>query len=194
MRMLGTPGEVSGHVASRLASPARIRILFQHVVDDDLVHPVPYLPDVIRDLRAPHRPSHRIEYGLGCVVDDRAIELGAVAQRLAVQQQVFRVHQQAVVVHQVVQVFRAVEELVVLHTLRNFQRDSPERGDDFAWSGLHSGIFHQAVTMVSFFGIIASRHKCNQFRPDCSVSLSGIVACLPKIRNDTHRLVSSRPC
>ena len=67
-----------------------------------------------------------------------AVELGAVPQRLAIQQQIFRIHQQAVVVHQIVEIFRAVEKFVVLHPLRHFQRDGAERRDDFAGAGLQS--------------------------------------------------------
>jgi hypothetical protein len=53
---------------------------------------------MLRHLRATHRAAKRVEDGLRGVVDDRGIKLVAVAQRLAVQQQAFRVLQQAVVV------------------------------------------------------------------------------------------------
>ncbi len=93
MRMLGTPGEVSGQVASRLASPAStrcavgIRIALQHVLDDDLVHPVPDILHRLGHLGAAHRAAERIEDAARGVVDDRGVELVAVAERLAVEQQ-----------------------------------------------------------------------------------------------------------
>ena len=135
------PGRIQACFARQNQRFLRIGILLQHVGDDDLVHPVPHLLHVLRHLRAPHRASERVEDGLGCVVDDGTIELGAVPQRLAIQQQILRVHQQAVVVHQIVQVLRAVEKLVVFHALRHFQRDRAERGDDLARAGNGHDVF-----------------------------------------------------
>jgi hypothetical protein len=91
-------------------------------------------------LGVPYRPPQRIEDALRGVVDDRSVELVAVPQSLAIQQQIFLVHQQSIVVHQIVEVFGTVEKFVGLHPLRHFQGDGAERSGDFAGAGLrHTG-------------------------------------------------------
>ena len=87
------PGCIQACLARQNEGFFRIGILLKHVIDDDLIHAVPYMFHVLGHLSSPHRTSQRIEDGLGGVVDDGAIELGAVPQRLAVQQQVLRVQQ-----------------------------------------------------------------------------------------------------
>jgi len=135
------PGGVEAGFAGQRQVLRRVGIALQHVLDDDLVHvPVPdRFLDGIRYLRAAHRPAERVEDGLRGIVDDRAIELVAVAQCLAIEQQAFGIFQQAVVVHQVGQVLGAVEELVGLHAFRHGQRNRAEGGDYFPGTGLHQG-------------------------------------------------------
>ena len=91
----------------------------------------------VHDSVVAHRAAQRIEHAARGVVDDRGVELVAVAQRLAVQQQPLRILQQTVVVGQIVEILGAVEEFVGLHILRDRQRDRAEGGDDLSRSGLH---------------------------------------------------------
>ena len=117
------PSGIQARLAGQHQRLIGIGIAFQHVGDDDLVHAVPDVLHLLRHLRAPHRAAQRIENALRSVVDNRTIEFVAMAQRLAIQQQAFRVLQQAVVVHQVVEVFGTVEKFVWLHALRHFKRN-----------------------------------------------------------------------
>lgn len=110
---------------------------------------------MLSPLITPHRPPQRVEDRLGGVVDVRAIELGAVTKCLAVQQQILRILQQSVVVHQVVQVLRTIEEFIVLHPLRHIQRDRPERREDFARAGLRRVV--HVVEMLSLITLLRNR-------------------------------------
>jgi hypothetical protein len=132
------PGGVEAGFAGQHQMARRVGIALQHVVDDDLVHAVPDLLHRRRDLGAAHRAAERVEDGLRGVVDHRGVELVAVAQRLAIEQQALGVAQQAVVVRQVLQVFGAVEELVGFHPLRHGERDGAEGREDFPGADLHA--------------------------------------------------------
>ena len=81
--------------------------------------------------------AERVEDALRGVVDDRAVEEVGMADRLAVEEQPFRIGEQTVVVHQVGKILGGVEELVGLHALRHLERDGPVGGDDFARCRLH---------------------------------------------------------
>ncbi|MBZ0126204.1 MAG: hypothetical protein K8F32_07515 [Rhodocyclaceae bacterium] len=113
----------------------RVGIALEHELDGDAVHAVPDAAHRLRHLGAAHRAAERVEDALRGVVDDRAVEEVGVADRLAVEEQPFRVGQQAVVVHQVGEVLGGVEELVGLHALRHFERNGPVGRDDFARGG-----------------------------------------------------------
>ena len=143
------PGGVQARFTGEQQGLLRIGVSFKHVLDDDLIHPVPDMLNVLGNLSSSDRASERIQDYLGGVVDDRGVEFVAVTQRLAVEQQVFRVGQQTVVVDQVVKVFRTVEKLVGLHAFRNIQGNGPKRGDDLSWSGLHdnnSRVFYRCIS------------------------------------------------
>ncbi len=131
------PGGVQAGLSGQDKGLFRVGKPFQHVVDDDLVHAVPDVLDVLRNLGATHRAPQGVEDALGGVVDDGGVEQVAVSQGLAVEQQVFRVAQQPVVVFQVAQVLGAVEELVGRHAFWHVQGNGAEWRGDLSWAGLH---------------------------------------------------------
>jgi len=92
---------------------------------------------------AAHRTAERVEDLLRGVVNDRSIEQVAVTERLAVEQQAFGVLQQPVVMHQVGEVFGAIEKLVRRHAFRHFERNGTEGRNDFARSALHVRLVFQ---------------------------------------------------
>ena len=145
------PGGIEAGFAGQHQRFVRVGVELQHVVEDDLVHPVPDVFDVVGNLGAANRPAERVEHALRGVVDDRRVEGGAVPERLAVEQQIFRVHQQAVVVNQVVEVFRAVEELVRLHPFRYVQRNWPVRGGDFTRTVARHGVLPKVDIGPAFY-------------------------------------------
>ena len=57
-------------------------------------------------------------------------------QRFAIEQQIFWIQQQTIVMHQIVKIFCAVEKFIVLHPLWHHQGDGAIWRYNFAWSWL----------------------------------------------------------
>ena len=93
------PGGIQTRLPGHHQCLARIRIAPKHLLDDDPIHPVPDALHRRRDLGAANRTAERVEDAFGGVVDDRAIQLGGMPQRLTVEQQILLVAQQTVVLH-----------------------------------------------------------------------------------------------